>query len=241
MSLPQDLATDPFPLQTAAREGDFATVQSLLASEPQLLTKLDSDSRPASFWAASSLHPEILSFLLKLQKNFDPDQVDASDMTLLDIVSSAGDLPTFQAVLPYYIKADAVAASSAPVLAAAKGHLNVLEQLASAGADMNERRGGRTPLHRAAAAGHISVIQFLLEWTPSKDLKVRKVDINAKDKLGWTPFMYGAADGRVDVCKVLLERGARTDVEDVDGQTWKDLALNKEIVFEVEKLLLNRQ
>ena len=59
---------------------------------------------------------------------------------------------------------------------------------------------GNTPLHFAAQAGHVEVVSFLLS-------KVRTIQIDPVNRLGFTPLMKAAIQGRVKCSKLLLFSG----------------------------------
>jgi len=60
------------------------------------------------------------------------------------------------------------------LLAAANGHLSVVEYLINQKADINAKDDiGNTHLHYAAVNGHLSVVEYLIN---------QKADINAKNK-----------------------------------------------------------
>lgn len=62
---------------------------------------------------------------------------------------------------------------------------------------------GRTPLHAAAASGHLSCALLLLE---------RGANLNAKDSDLNAPLHVAAARGHVPCARLLLENGADTDM-----------------------------
>jgi uncharacterized protein len=53
----------------------------------------------------------------------------------------------------------------------------------------------------------------------AKQLIVEKKFINTQDEYGWTPLMWAAGRGEVDLCRLLLTNGAVVDVKDKDGAT----------------------
>lgn len=96
--------------------------------------------------------------------------------------------------------------------AAHHGNLNAVRVFA-------ERRGsnvklknkqGRTPLHSAAAAGHVKLVQYLLK---------EGADINATGRFGETPLHCAAAAGYTDIVRILVEEGAEIMCRKKDGQT----------------------
>ncbi|KIV96718.1 hypothetical protein, variant [Exophiala mesophila] len=108
-------------------------------------------------------------------------------------------------------------------IALCKGQVRILDALLAAGADINapDGRGGMTPLHIACMGNDRGMIERLLDC--------KGVDVNAVDKKGRTPLHtlleYGAsrasvdADVNVELCRLLLSRGALLDALDNDGNT----------------------
>jgi ankyrin repeat protein len=64
------------------------------------------------------------------------------------------------------------------------------------GADV-DAQGGSTPLHSAAANGHLDVVKFLV---------AQQAEVNAKETDGWTPLHLAARYGYLDIVKFLVER-----------------------------------
>ena len=118
--------------------------------------------------------------------------------------------------------------------AASYGNLEGAKQLVSSRANLRWKdRDGRTPLHRAALAGHAGVVSVLLdasaaplpvepscarqEWKLSKGDSylvnnpislVQKGKANARDNSGSSPLHLAAERGHASVVKLLLLNGA---------------------------------
>ncbi|GLD97308.1 hypothetical protein PINS_up005992 [Pythium insidiosum] len=80
---------------------------------------------------------------------------------------------------------------------------------------MTLRCDGRTPLHLAASAGQVHVLEVLLK---------RNAKIEAQDRDGRTPLHVAARAGQENVVKVLLKRKAHIEAQDTDGWTPLHLA-----------------
>jgi ankyrin repeat protein len=87
-----------------------------------------------------------------------------------------------------------------------------------------------TPLHRAAAKGHVQVTELLVcertttcsikENTYKYQLQLRKgAVISSKDSEGTTPLHKAAFYGKPDVLKLLLKSGGNVSDRDNDGAT----------------------
>ncbi|KAJ4286664.1 hypothetical protein N0V90_012916 [Kalmusia sp. IMI 367209] len=68
---------------------------------------------------------------------------------------------------------------------------------------------GRTALHLAVLKGHVAIVQKLLD---------HGADPNLVDDRGFTSLMCAARDGKVETVKVLLEKGA---LSDITGSNWR--------------------
>lgn len=99
------------------------------------------------------------------------------------------------------------------------GDLKAVRSLIAAGARVNDRvedgfsedasvLQGDTALHLAAAGGFTPVVEALLD---------AGADVNAANGIGQTGLHNAVWEGQRDVVKLLLKRGARTDIQSVDG------------------------
>lgn len=103
------------------------------------------------------------------------------------------------------------AGNTALAAAAFNGHVETLQTLLEAGADVN-RRVNRdvTPL-MAACGPYPQAVRLLLE---------NGAEVNATDGIEhFTALMYAAAEGHTPVAELLLEYGADPAMKDVDGDT----------------------
>ena len=104
------------------------------------------------------------------------------------------------------------------VWAAREGFAEIVAFLLDKGADPNHNDEWMKANagHKAAFWGRASVMRLLVQ---------HKLDINARGGYnGYTPLHDAVARGHIDVVKVLLESGARTDIEGHDGKRALDLA-----------------
>ncbi|KAH6936882.1 hypothetical protein HPB50_024045 [Hyalomma asiaticum] len=115
-------------------------------------------------------------------------------------------------------------------LAAEKGHEELADILLNAKAFVNVRsQRGLTPLHLAAEKGYATLIRKLVT---EHGAMLDALSLNKK-----TPLHLAAAEGRLDVCKILLELKADTNALDDQGQTPMMLAIENDH-SEVVKLFL---
>ena len=88
---------------------------------------------------------------------------------------------------------------------------------------------GWTPLHWAAARGHIDMMSFLLS---------RNVDIEAKDARGWSPLFWSTFWSHPDAVSFLLEQHANINLQDVEGRTPLHVAVARRDAHIIKILLL---
>jgi hypothetical protein len=120
------------------------------------------------------------------------------------------------------------AGSREPVIVTGKTALHVAcetgrslmaRELLSCGASLSARDSfDETPLHLAAAGGHLGCVNLLLS-------KLAPSQIDATNIAGWTALHGAAFHAHQSVCAALLAAGAVRDAKDGEGDTPRDLAV----------------
>ena len=109
---------------------------------------------------------------------------------------------------------------TALMLAAFNSHTDVVVLLLDAGADVSLKDGsGRTALMFASTGPSRPTVELLLKHRA----KVNEVDGGE----GWTPLMFAAAEGHADVVATLLAAGANPHMQDTDGDSARDFAIQR--------------
>lgn len=117
--------------------------------------------------------------------------------------------------------------SSLLLLAASKGHNEILKILLAHNANVNvQNEVGYTPLHWAALDGYEAIARSLLDHGAMLDIK-------ENDYYGMTPLHLASERGNEAIVKILLKNRAAIDVQDNSAKTplhWAAYENNVEIV-----------
>ncbi|MDR2164431.1 MAG: ankyrin repeat domain-containing protein [Zoogloeaceae bacterium] len=149
-----------------------------------------------------------------LDQGLDPDYRANRIGTGLMIAAWEGNLPMLALFFERGADVNRVNQSGeqALLLAAWKGHRNVVDWLLARGAALNRPAGQWSALHYAAFSGHRDLVTHLLE---------RGAEIDARSPNGSTPLMMAIYEGKPEVAKLLIARGANTRLKN----EWGDGAL----------------
>lgn len=155
-----------------------------------------------------------------LRRGFDPNTPDANGQVGITLALKLGSLRAVQALLAapnLKVEARNKHDESALMLAALKGHTEIVKALMARDADVNKT--GWTPLHYAASgteAQHLTILALLLE---------QHAYIDAASPNGSTPLMMAAMYGTREAVQLLLDEGADPLLKNQLGLSASDFAL----------------
>lgn len=158
-----------------------------------------------------------------LERGFDPNTVDEKGQTGMTLALRLDSLRALQALLgarTLNVNARNAQGETALMLAAIKGHLDIVKALLARDADVNQT--GWTPLHYAASGPlpqQTDVVALLLE---------HHAYIDAGSPNGTTPLMMAAQYGTDACAQLLLSEGADPTLKNQQGLTAVDFALRAE-------------
>jgi ankyrin repeat protein len=212
---------------------------------PPSLTAADGDGRTPLQWAAAGGRGDTVSWLLRQPGVAEGvNHADDAGWTALTSAAAAGHAAIVTALLGAGADPRTRTETGQMPLHYHKGRAHVIEALlggggggaadgsashsgngggagdsrmAAAATTVSARdKAGITPLHRAAAPGHLEAVRALL---------LAGADVNAADRDGNTPLHLACEEGRADVALLLAENGATTAVamKNKEGRTPLDL------------------
>ena len=217
------------PLQWAVFKGNIVEVKRLLAAgaDPRVLNHYGVDAMQL---AADESNTELLRLLLKAGAN--PNSVNPDGETVLHLVARSGNLDAAKLLVNAGAQVDAREnfGGQTPLMwATARRHPDLVQFLASKGADVNARsavrdyrrvataesrakhldRGGLTPLMYAARENCRECVQILLK---------HRADVSLPDPAGMPPLFIAMMNGNWDIAKRLIEAGSDVNQWDIFGQ-----------------------
>src|SRR5437762_1422703 len=204
------VAQDP-AVADAVQRGDRKTVRSLLEQHADVNAP-QRDGATALHWAAYLDDAETTALLVGAGA-----KVDVSNrygVTPLALASTNGNA----AIVEQLLKGGAdpnrtIRAGETPLMLAARaGSADAVNVLLRAGAriDAKETWNAQTALMWAAAAGHGSVVQALVD---------HKADIRARSNAGTTPLLFAVRRGDMSAVRALVAAGADVNAKRPDGAT----------------------
>ena len=147
---------------------------------------------------------------------------DKFGQTLLHLATTQGNKPLVRALIesganlnsPYLIPGKG---KYSPLdIAAEKGFYEIAEELIKKDALLSIDY--TTPLHRAAASGHVDIINLLLD---------NGAKVNSLDKIGQNPLHYAASNNQPQAIKALMAQGGNALSRDNFGNSPISIASQK--------------
>ena len=261
-----EAAAREVPLIEAVKQGDVAAVRAMIAQKTDV-NAAELDGSTAMHWAAHLNDAASMDLLLNAGAN--PRAVTRNGATPFSLACYVGNAAAIERLLAAGEDTNAVfSGEPALMMVARAGSADGVRALLARGANPNvaEPTRGQTALMWAAAEGHASVLEVLIEFgadaharskgpanTRVQGGRIPRVNdplgLRAhrdptysmnNDGLEFTPIMWAARAGKIDAVKVLLDRGASVnDEKPNDGTTVLILAiLNRH--YELASYLLDR-
>ena len=204
-----DSAGQELRLVDAVAARDAGAIETLLADGADVNARRP-DGATALVWAA---HWDDLALAARLlEAGADPNAADDHGVTPLERAAENASLAMVERLLDGGADAGAARTSGLTALmtAARTGNAAIVEALLDHGADLNaattETRS--TALMWGLAAPHPAIVRLLLE---------RGADPSIETTAGFTPLMFAARNGDVDLARALIAAGVDVNAPGADG------------------------
>ncbi len=196
-------------LVTAVADQDTPTVQALIA-EGVDVNAPRADGATALLWAT---HWDALDTVdLLLRSGADVNATDDHGVTALARAAENAGFPMVERLLGAGADANAAQTSGlTPLMTAARtGNLAIVRTLLDHGADVNAAtvETGSTALMWALAAPHPDTVRLLLD---------RGADPARSTTVGFSPLMFAARNGNIEMAEALIATGVDVNDTDTDG------------------------
>ena len=177
------------------------------------------------FDAAASGDTNFLTGVLATNRSLAGD-VNHEGQSLLMLAARHGRADSAAVLIAHGAEIDAVVnGCTALTFACARGDAEVADQLLAAGANPDVRQSnGLTPLHLAAIGGHTKTVALLLDHGVDPDqVQTNRTDNYPTMAQGSTALHWAANWSRLDVVKLLLQRGANVHILNEAGDSPLDV------------------
>lgn len=186
-------------LPTLASFGQIALIRKIIEARPEMLTQYNDD-----LILAASYEGEVETVRGLIEMGARVHGETHRDATFLQAAVVKGHADTASVLLQTGAPPDADGSESSnnpPIrLAVKNGHMEILDMLIEANADVSFRDpNGMSLLHWAAENGSVEIMQTLLD---------AGVTVNQVDNDGMTPLLIAAIEGFDDVVRQLVAAGA---------------------------------
>lgn len=180
-------------LHWAARSGNSKALKLLLEAQC-VVNAMDSQNRTPLHWAAGEGHIEIVDMLLRA--GTDARICDSSALTALHWAAYGGHNSVVVKLLDAGIHPDIYRSPSPLLLAAERGHIEVVRTLLLRGSSHSSRNvGGETALYWAAVRGWKEIVKLLL---------AAGADPLVSDHSGNSPFEWAVTLGHWNIARTML-------------------------------------
>lgn len=208
-------------LLNASEQGDFATVEKLIAAGADVNATDDEDT-PALTVAAANGDENIVRLLLMHGASVDKPNAMGWTPLLMACLHGHVGITSFLIQNGADVHAQNNYCANALLLASRGGHLGVVRLLLDAGLDVGPHTTistsmcELTPLMVAAMHGHDAVVKLLSERGADVNYRTPSTGINA--------LMLAAMNGHMTTVQILIERGADANLTNVNNFTPLDFA-----------------
>jgi ankyrin repeat protein len=195
----------------ATAMGDIEQAQRLSSADKSAGQARDRDGQTPLHWAVQNDQLPLTSFWL--EAGVPPAATNFAGQTALHIAAAKGLVEQVKLLLAAHAPTEArdtngCTPAEAAIQARQPGTIRLF--LNDKAVAAHPERGTTLPIHEAAAAGNISALDALTETTNLME---------ARNELGLTPFQVAVRQGHLAAAALLVDKGARVNARDPEGNT----------------------
>ncbi|XP_067845693.1 CARD- and ANK-domain containing inflammasome adapter protein [Heptranchias perlo] len=234
---------DEIPRNTPKKAEEF-TQNMTPKKKPRQVLKTAARPQPAHVELTKLYQAAALGDLSSLDRAFGDSNVNGTNTnneTLLHIAAAQGHVTIIEYLLNKGAKIEVRDNKGQSPLhrAAEKGHTGAAKMLLQAGAHIYALdTESRSPLHLAAQNNHFPIVKLMLKEEARNDKRMKSflhmaalrdesklaqivlkygAPVDTKDEKNRTPLFHATSQGHLNTVKVLLEAGAKVDVDLIDA------------------------
>ncbi|MEJ2111162.1 MAG: ankyrin repeat domain-containing protein [Acidobacteriota bacterium] len=216
-------------LTEAAMLGDSDEVRRLIKMGVDVNLITDNEATPLIL-ASQNGHAEIVRLLLDAGANANANPFKYTPHSDYEVSYTPADL------LPVVHQSEIVYEATALHTASRNGHTEIVKLLLEAGANVDATGNDDvTALHAASQNGHAEIVELLLEAGANVNAEITRAFYREQDHLlesmrgpepisppmavlnYHTPLMLAAQNGYIEIVELLLDAGAKVDIETYAG------------------------
>jgi ankyrin repeat protein len=230
-------------LHTLAANGNIEMLKFLIELQPNLAEIKDTQGQTPLFSAVK--YGKIEAIRCLLEKKANAYQRDCEGRSCMHYAAAKGQLDVINALVEYHQRQDE---STSSLKNKSKGEddgndsdgSDYSQNSVARLVDITDSKHGQTPLF--SAIKYVTVVQRLTSGRYRKIEAVKYLvdklhaNVNSRDYMRETPLHHAAKSGLKSIVEFLLDNGARTDLENKDGQLAVDVAASGKGI----RSLLNR-
>ena len=229
-------------LMIAIARGNAKFAETLLREDQEQLDMQDNEGNTSLIIAFKTGDSDLYLVKLLIEEGADMNLQNKKGQNLLMIACDEQSVPCVEILIEKGVKTNLQdnEGLTALMIASKRGNKNIVEQLISEGqaeVDLQDHQGRTALMHS---------VHFQEEWHQQADIAAVSrlliksgANMDLQDNLGWSALMIACQNERVEVCSMLLDKGANLSLKNIERLTAFDIAMrskNRDLISFFSKL-----